>query len=292
MTPHNPRYNSGCHRLHRVLLFAMVLCLLGMANAAEQAASTATLPPDLARIQATGILRVALTHADYPPFYERQAGGLRGLDIDLAHDVARRLGVDVQFNREASSWDDIVAVIAARKADVAIAALSRSLPRAQRVAYTQPYLTLPQALLVNRLKLAGLAGEGEPVVRLNNPAVRIGTLRGSSYVNFAKAAFPAAQVEVYDQWSNAVNALVSGRIHAVMFDALLCKRTLLARPELALQLQMVVTQRPDPIAMAVNWRDREWVQWLNVYIDTIRGDGYLQALEAKYIGPGVRHAEH
>jgi len=111
-------------------------------------------------------------------------------------------------------------------------------------------------------------------------------------VNFAKAAFPAAQVEVYDQWSNAVNALVSGRIHALMFDALLCKRTLLARPELALQLQMVVTQRPDPIAMAVNWRDREWAQWLNVYIDTIRGDGYLQALEAKYIGPGVRHAEH
>jgi len=277
----------------RALLVTLLLaCLLGTARAADRSPVYEHPHSDLARIQTAGVLRVAVTHADYPPFYEQGPDGLHGFDIDLARDVARRLGVKVQFNREAKNWDALIDVIASRRADVAISALSRSLKRAERVAYTEPYLTLSQALLINRLKLAELKDGAAPLTRLDEPAVRIGTLQGSSYASFARAKFPRAQVELYSQWSDGLEDLVAGRIHAVMFDALLCKRTLLAHPELALQLQFLRVDRPDPVAMAVNWRDRELVHWLNIYIDTIRGEGYLKKLEAKYIGPGVQYAQH
>lgn len=286
------RIPASLHSWCALLVTLLLACFLGMAHAADRHPLSEVPPPDIARIQAAGVLRVALTHADYPPFYAQGPNGLHGFDIDLARDIARRLGVKVQFNREAKSWDALIDVIATRRADVAISALSRSLKRAERVAYTKPYLTLSQALLVNRLNLAELPKEGTPLSRLDAPAVRIGTLRGSSYVSFAQARFPKAHVELYDRWTDGLKDLVAGRIDAVMFDALLCKRTLLADPKLALQLQFLKVDRPDPVAMAVNWRDRDLREWLNIYIDTIRGEGYLKTLEAKYIGPGVQYAQH
>jgi polar amino acid transport system substrate-binding protein len=258
----------------------LLLSLAGTASAADDD----TLPPDIARIKHAGVLHVVLTKEDYPPFYYRQGNQLKGFDIELANDIASRLKVDVDFKRLASSWENVVQLIGEGKADVAITALSRTLPRAQKVAYTQPYVTLPQALLVNRLKLAGLGGDQPPLQRLNNSSVRIGTLAESSYINFAQAAFPAAQLLRYSHWDAAMEALQVGEIHAVMFDALLCKRTLLTKPQLALNIQLLVTERPDPIAMAVNWHDRELLQWLNIYIDTVRGEGYLKQLQDKYLG--------
>jgi polar amino acid transport system substrate-binding protein len=257
--------------------------LLSMASTVRAADDNA-LPPDIARIKNAGKLHVILTKEDYPPFYYRQGNQLKGFDIELANNIATKLEVKVDFKRLASSWENVVQLIGEGKADVAITALSRTLPRAQKVAYTQPYVTLPQALLVNRLKLARLGGDQPPLQRLNTSSVRIGTLAESSYIGFAHAAFPAAQVISYSHWDAAMEALQKGEIHAVMFDALLCKRSLLTKPQLALNIQLLITERPDPIAMAVNWHDRELLQWLNIYIDTVRGEGYLKQLQDKYLG--------
>lgn len=254
------------------------------------AADDGNLPPDIARIKQSGVLRVALTREDYPPFYYQKQDQLKGLDIELAQDIARRLGVKLEFRRLARSWDEVVQVVVAGEADVAISALSRTLPRAQEVVFTQPYVILAQALLVNRLKLASLGGEQAPLKRLDSAGVRIGTLSESSYLDFAHTAFPAVQVTSYPHWDGAIKALLAGKVHAVMFDPLLCKRSLLVKPQRALTVQLLVTQRPDPIAMAVNWRDHDLLQWLNVYIDTVRGNGYLQQLQDEYIGTEVRHA--
>jgi polar amino acid transport system substrate-binding protein len=266
------------------------LCCLLLAWSAAGATADDTLPPDIARIQQAGELRVALTRDDYPPFYQTQAGEPRGFDIELATDVAQNLNVKVKFLPLAGSWDDLVNIIATHQADVAISALSRTLPRALSVAYTQPYITLPQALLINRLKLAELETKGPPLVRLDNPAVRIGTRQGSSYMEFAQAAFPKARIVAYEHWGQSVQALLAGDIHAVMFDALQCRRTLLANPQYALKIQLLITKYPDPFAMAVNWNDRALLHWLNVYIDTVRDEGYLQQLENQYIGAGVLDA--
>lgn len=284
--PHRCKPNLRSPRRYFFVCFWLLSLIIGTASAADDD----RLPPDLGRIKQSGVLRVVLTREDYPPFYYLQRNQLKGHDIDLARDIARRLGVKVEFKRLGRSWDEVVQVIVAGEADVAISALSRTLPRAQKVAYTQPYLTLPQGLLVNRLKLAGLDGGKAPLQRLDSAGVRIGTLAGSSYVDFAHTAFPAAQVIPYSRWDEASQALLAGEIHAVMFDALLCKRTLLVKPQRALTIQLLTTERPDPIAMAVNWRDHELLRWLNVYIDTVRDEGYLQQLEAKYIATGAAHA--
>src|SRR5260370_31390060 len=49
-----------------------------------------------ARIQQTGVLRVGMD-ASYPPFSDTPAGTPIGLDVDLANEIGRRLGVHVQI---------------------------------------------------------------------------------------------------------------------------------------------------------------------------------------------------
>ena len=51
--------------------------------------------PTLARIRRAGVMRVGTT-GDYAPFSLRQADGSHaGADIDMAHDLAGRLGVAI-----------------------------------------------------------------------------------------------------------------------------------------------------------------------------------------------------
>ena len=60
--------------------------------------------PTLDRIRAAGVLRVGTT-GDYTPFsLRRPDGSYEGADIDMAHDLARTIGVRLEF--VASVWVD------------------------------------------------------------------------------------------------------------------------------------------------------------------------------------------
>ncbi len=50
----------------------------------------------LAEVQASGSLRVAI-YWDFPPFVEGSRQNPRGLDVDLAAAIAKRLGVKVEY---------------------------------------------------------------------------------------------------------------------------------------------------------------------------------------------------
>src|SRR5437879_7704530 len=62
--------------------------------------------PTLYRIRAVGVLRVGTT-GDYTPFsLRRPDGSYEGADIDMAHDLAGTIGVDLEF--VASVWVDLL----------------------------------------------------------------------------------------------------------------------------------------------------------------------------------------
>src|SRR5262245_39891676 len=95
-----------------------------------------------------------------PPFFMQDATGqLTGYDIALARDIAKHLGVKIIFNREATTVDDLIDQVATGQADIAISFLSRTLHRAMKVNFTEPYLQVKKTLLVNRLQIAQLDWE-------------------------------------------------------------------------------------------------------------------------------------
>ena len=267
------------------LLLGAQLAVAPPAPAAEAPGADAVspcgrLPPtDLRRICASGRLVVARYEGERPPFFFRSAGEWVGFDVDLARLIAGRLGVAYEA-RPAASFDGVVDLVAAGEADVAISKLSITLARSRRVRFSQPYMTVYQTLLINRL---AAPKQEDPFAALDRPAARVGALQGSSYVGYAERGFPNAQVLGYDDFARMMLDVAGGSLDAAFVDSARANTWRQSNPERLIQVRAFVARdRKDLLAFAVNWRDTHLLSWLDLYLESIRNDGSAEQLYRKW----------
>jgi polar amino acid transport system substrate-binding protein len=225
------------------------------------------LAPEFARIVGRGELVVAVLGVDQPPFFEERGGQLTGLDITLAGDIAKKLGVKVRFNRDAKTFDDVVSLLAKGQADLAVSKLSRTLTRAQVISFSTPYLSLKRSLLLNRVKFAQLAhGRGVPEV-IRSYDGSIGVVANSSYASYVVTNFPKAQVHSYPTWESVLRALNAGEVTAAYRDEFEVKRVLKLDPTASLRLRVVTLQDlEDTLAIGVNVSEPTLLAFINQFL--------------------------
>ncbi|HUX50077.1 MAG TPA: ABC transporter substrate-binding protein [Spirochaetia bacterium] len=255
------------------ILFAIVILIavfpLGFLSAQN---NHIVYPPDIQRIKDRGAFIVAMTAEDQPPFFYRNSKGkLEGLDVDIAQAIANGLGVRLEFNRSAQSFNDLIPIVASGKADAVISKLSRTLSRAQLVSFSHPYIVFHQALILNRLELAKKAPTTDDIVDfIKNFTGKIGVIAGSSYVAYARHNFPHAIVVQYPTWDDVVNAVFNGSILAAYRDEMEIKKIIRSRPDAALKMKTVVlTDTQDDIAIAVAWQNTHLLSWINLLLDNM-----------------------
>ncbi len=242
----------------------------------------AVAPPDLRRICEQGELRVARYRGERPPFFFHRDGEAVGFDVDLARDVAARLGVSYREMATAESFDAVVEMVASGRADVGISKLSATLGRARKVRFTGPYLTVYQALLVNRLSVPG---GGDPFRVLDAPGFVIGALAGSAYVGFAEASFRRAEVRPYREFAAMMGEVIEGRIDAALLDSARADTWRRGHREQLIRVRTTVDKtRKDPLAIAVAWEDGHLLAWLELYLETIEADGTAGVLYRRWFG--------
>lgn len=238
------------------------------------------LPPDLRAICERGTLRFARYGGERPPFFTRRDGQWVGFDVDLARDMARRMGLRYVEDATAQSFDEVVDKVAAGEADIALSKLSATLERALRVRFSRPYLTVYQALLVNRL---AAPRAHDPFRDLNAPKYTIGALDGSAYVGYARTNLPRAQVRPYDDFAAMMTDVVKGDLYAVLMDSARAHTWRRDNTERLIQVRTTIDKsRKDPLAIAVAWEDTHLLAWVNLYLETIRGDGTAERLYGKW----------
>jgi len=270
----------GCGGLIVALLGA------GLVSAGERSSPERDSPPDMARIMAAGELRIALTTDDWPPFFfTHPKRGLVGLDIDLAREMAQRLGVEVRFVREAKTFDDLVTLVVNRRADLAVAYLSDTLERSVRAAFSQPYVQLKPAVLINRA-LAGQARRGSELDDLlNHPEATIGVTLGSSAESFAAIDYPQARLVKFEAWSDITQALENNTLLAGFSDQIDAQKWQSEHPEGAITIEtLMLSGPPDTIAVAVHFEDRQLRYWLDHFLTVKHRDGSLARLNDYYVG--------
>lgn len=233
--------------------------------------SRTAMAPDIQQILDRGKLIVALLDTDNPPFFteETNTSDSVGLDITIAQGLADTLGVNLEFNRSAHTFDQVVNKVYELEADIAISKLSCTLNRAKRVRFSQPYVTMRQGLLVNRLQLAQQSDGNQIIEAIRNFSGNVGVIQGSSYVGFIKQKFPKATIREYPIWDDIVAAVVSGEIQAAYRDELEIKKVIFKNPDAALTLQTIaLIDTKDQIAMAMPWDSQNLQALVNQYLDT------------------------
>lgn len=247
----------------------LILFFITAINGFTQNITDSDIPQDMNAVLSNKKLTVAITSADQPPFYYiNKEGRLTGYDIDTASHMAKELNVELVINRDAASFNDLIALVASGKADLAISKLSRTLARARYVKFSTPYIVFKQGLLLNRLQLAKITTEDNINSFVRNYVGTLGVIKASSYVNYARENFPRATIREYDSWDDVIKALNTGEILAAYRDELEIKRILNNMPNSSLKFKPIYfTDLIDPIAIAVKSENTQLLYWVNTFLE-------------------------
>jgi polar amino acid transport system substrate-binding protein len=102
----------------------------------------------LAAICDKGVLTVS-TDPKYPPqsSYDVKTDSYEGFDIDVATEIANRLGVDIAW--ETPAWEQITAGSWNGRWDLTVGSMTPTNDRQKVLAFTQPYYYTPAVVVVN-----------------------------------------------------------------------------------------------------------------------------------------------
>lgn len=174
----------------------------------------------LAEICEKGVLTVS-TDPAYPPqsSLNEQTGEYEGFDIDVATEIANRLGVDVAW--EAPSWDVITAGSWNGRWDTTVGSMTPTNDRQEVLYFTEPYNYTPAVVVVG-------AGD-ESIADLENDldGKKIGVCSGCTYEQFLNKELEIegyefdfviddAEVSGYDTDTTALQDLANARLDAVI----------------------------------------------------------------------------
>jgi polar amino acid transport system substrate-binding protein len=190
-------------------------------------------PKDSQAIIARGIIRVAITKFDLPAFHWRNTNGeVVGPEIDLARMIGRLLKVGVEFVDDCPTFDAVIDAVASGRADIGVSKLSQTPGRILRVRFSDPYLTLRQALLFDRIYIGKQAAGRAPEEELRKFSGTVGVIAKSEYVDFAQRNFPDSQVSELQTWEDSIEALENNRVDAIYRDEFEVRRVLKNNPAL------------------------------------------------------------
>ena len=226
----------------------------------------------LNRIRQRGRLIIAMAQKDqYPFFYTTKNNSLVGLDVDIAQELAKSLQVDLDIDRSAKSFNDLIPMVAAQQVDMALSKLSRTLQRSQEVLFSKPYIVFRQALLINRIQLARVSASDEETKEIvRNFSSTIGVIANSSYERYARTNFPQAEIVSFPSWEATLQALSDSKVFAVYRDEVEIGRYIHRNPQENLYFKSVYLQdREDPIAVALPAGDYHFLFYINMFLDTL-----------------------
>lgn len=242
---------------------------------------------DLQPIIDRGKLVIAIGDGDIEPAVRTDAAGKPGgFDVDLARALARRLGVEPEFRRQARSPDQVVDAVARGEADIGMALLSITAERAKHVLFTRPYTRQAIAALVNRKRAVEFGGRCPPDVRvLARRPGEVGIQRQSATADWFHEGVPDARLLEFEQLDELFDAALAGKVLLTVQGEIGARRLLYANPAAAIQLQLcVLDTRPDPIAIAVRPDAPGLARWIDAFL--LERDVYYDAeVMGRYRGP-------
>lgn len=177
----------------------------------------------LAKICSTGTIKVS-TDPRYPPqsSLDEQTGEYVGFDIDVATEIAKRLGVDIAF--ETPSWETITAGSWNGRWDLSVGSMTPTNDRQEVLEFSQPYYYTPAVVVVHE------DNTSVSDISTDLDGAKVGVCSGCTYDQFLSKSLEIkgftfdftiddAQTVGYDTDTSALNDLALGdgtRLDAAM----------------------------------------------------------------------------
>jgi cyclohexadienyl dehydratase len=244
-----------------------------------QAQRTLVEQSHLTAISKSHALRVC-TYGEYfgISYRDPKTHELTGLDVDLAKELAGALKAKLEFVE--SSFSTFVSDLLAEKCDIGMFGLAASLQRAQAVEFSEPYI-VTGAYAVARKDNAKLKSWAELDKDGNIVAVKMGSVAEPMMRQYLKKA----TVSAVQPPASAEQEVAAKRADALIIDYAIAQQ-IAATNDWAVVLSPDKPLGATPLAYAVAPGDQIWLNYINLFVRTIKHDGRLATIGAKYkLGP-------
>ena len=253
------------------------------ASATETPASTeasdACTPDQLALVE-DGTLTVGTDKPAYPPYFEDDdPSNGKGFESAVAYAIANRLG----FAKSEVTWvvEPFNSSYAPgpKKFDFDINQISITPKRAERVDFSTPYYTAPQAVVALKDSPAASAASLSELAD-DKLGVQVGT---TSLDAVSERIKPSTQPQVYNDSNDTVRALKGKRVDAIVVDLPTAFYLTAAEiPEAKITGQFDAPGGDDwGLALA---KDSELTPCVNQALEELKGSGELEKITDKWMG--------
>jgi polar amino acid transport system substrate-binding protein len=190
----------------RALAAAAAVAALGLALSAC-ASGAGGAPNELGTITA-GTLRIGTT-GDTKPYAYTEDGELQGFDVEMAREVAKRLGLEPEFVTQ--EFSALLPAVANGQLDMAAASISDTEERRATVDYSSHYF-------IGYISVLAATGSGITSDAASLDGKRLGIVQGTLQDSYAQEHFTGAELVRFPDNNSAIAALGSGTIDAHFLD--------------------------------------------------------------------------
>jgi polar amino acid transport system substrate-binding protein len=222
-----------------------------------------------------GTLRVGMS-GDQPPFnVVSKNGELIGLEVDLANALANSIGVDLEIVQR--PFGTLLGALEAGEVDMVMSGLTMTPERNLKVAFVGPYFVSGKAILTKNENLAG----SDETDDINKGTVRLAALAGSTSERFVQEVTPEAQLTAVQSYDEAVQAVIDGRVDALVADFPICVISVFRNPDAGL-ISLSSPFNFEPIGIAMPANDPLFTNLVTNYVNLLEGTGLLEELRSRW----------
>jgi len=249
------------------------LLLPGVASADEPRREPATPGGALARIRSAGVLRVAID-ATYPPMEFLEGGQPVGFDVELARELARRLGVTAEFI--VMDWDGILAGLTSGRYDIILSSMNITPARQQQVDFVE-YARMSQVFVTTQ----GRTIRTEQELAGQRVAVQTNTTSQRWVEQLQQRGVAVQEVRPFPGATECFAAVKSGQADVIVIDEPVGRFFSQRDGSFVITGQAL---EPEPIGIAINKQDKDLSAAISRAFEDIRRSGELKRLSERWFG--------
>ena len=219
----------------------------------------------------------------FPPMgFKDEKNEIVGFDIDLAKEVAKRLGREVEF--KAIDWNSKEAELKSGRVDILWNGLDITDKRKENMLFSEPYMDNRQIVFVAKNGKVTVAGEADLAGKT------IGTQSGGTteeyFENKPELKASIKEVKYYPDYINAFMDLENGRLDAVVGDEIIGRYYISKHPD-EIQAIDTVIGTVSQFGIAFRKDDQKLRDEVQKVFDEMKADGTVAKISEKWFAKDI-----